>query len=185
MDRKTVLVIGAGLSGLGAARRALESNFSVTVVEKADQIGGIWYYKEDLNLTSVYEGVLTNQAKEFNQLPDFFFPQPDKWYFDSKEVQEYFVAYAKRHGVDKLIRFNQEVTEIRPAEKTKNQAGWQVTIKNYPDNGETIVEFYDFVAICSGHYACPKLPTIKGQELFKGKQIHSIAYRKADTFRGK
>lgn len=39
---KDVCVIGAGASGLVAAKHALELNLSVTVYEQTDKIGGIW-----------------------------------------------------------------------------------------------------------------------------------------------
>lgn len=40
---KTVVVIGAGPSGLTAARRLKEAGLEVTVFERRSRIGGLWY----------------------------------------------------------------------------------------------------------------------------------------------
>lgn len=177
------MVIGAGLSGLGAARRALENNFDVTVYERVDQIGGLWYYTDDPDHTCVYEGIITNQPKEINQLPDYFFGQKEQWYFSAKEVQEYFTAYAQKHNVDKVIKFNHEVVDISPANGSDTDKYWGVTVFDRLAN-EKETKFFDFVAICSGHYKVPRIPQIKGMDLFKGQQMHSVKYRRAEPFRG-
>ena len=42
-----VLVVGAGASGLPAIKTALEYGFSVVCMEKSNDIGGLWRYKEN------------------------------------------------------------------------------------------------------------------------------------------
>lgn len=39
--------------------------------------------------------------------------------------------------------------------------------------------------VCNGHYRDPFVPSIKGQEIFKGRQWHSHDYRSPETFQGK
>lgn len=183
MAQKTVMVLGAGLAGLGAARRALESNFKVTVYEKADQIGGLWYYKDDLDHNCVYDGVLTNQPKEVNQLPDFYYSDQTKWYFNAQEVQEYLVAYAKKSNVDKLVQLNHEVVDVRPAKESESDTDWEVTVKDLM-TGDILKKSFDFVAICNGHYSLPNMVPVTGQERFKGEVLHSVKFRRADAYKG-
>ncbi len=45
--KKSCLVIGAGVSGLCAARRLTEAGHEVTVVEREADLGGVWVYAED------------------------------------------------------------------------------------------------------------------------------------------
>lgn len=47
MSISNIAVIGAGLSGLCAAKHSLQEGFKVTIYEQNDTIGGIWYYTDD------------------------------------------------------------------------------------------------------------------------------------------
>lgn len=42
-----VVVIGAGISGLAAAKCLLGDGFKVTVLERSGDIGGLWTYREN------------------------------------------------------------------------------------------------------------------------------------------
>lgn len=48
MSVSKIAVIGAGTSGLCAAKHCLQHGFQVTVYEQNDTIGGIWYYTDDV-----------------------------------------------------------------------------------------------------------------------------------------
>lgn len=179
MAQKSVMVLGAGLSGLCAAKRALEKDFQVTVYEKDDQMGGLWYVNDDLNRTCVYEGLKTNQPKPILEYSDFFFEGEDQ-YFCPQQMQDYLVAYAKKFGVDKVVKLRHKVEEVRPG---VNGKGWSVAVTDL-EKDQTETKLFDFVMICNGHYSNPVMPDIKGKELFQGNQMHSVSYRKAEPFRG-
>lgn len=42
-----IAIVGAGVSGLASARRAVENNLQCTVFEMTASIGGIWVYTEN------------------------------------------------------------------------------------------------------------------------------------------
>ena len=44
---------------------------------------------------------------------------------------------------------------------------------------------FDAVMICSGHFFDTKIPKLPGQDIFKGKQLHSHVYRRPDFLKGK
>jgi cation diffusion facilitator CzcD-associated flavoprotein CzcO len=44
MQSKTALVVGGGACGLVAAKELIEVGFDVTVIEKRDEIGGLWNF---------------------------------------------------------------------------------------------------------------------------------------------
>lgn len=48
MSILNIAVIGAGTSGLCAAKHSLQQGFKVTVYEQNNTIGGIWYYTDDV-----------------------------------------------------------------------------------------------------------------------------------------
>lgn len=64
--KKKIVIIGAGASGLCAARHAISKGFDVTVFEQTDHVGGTWVYtdrtgNDDYGLPSlgtVYKGLL-------------------------------------------------------------------------------------------------------------------------------
>lgn len=70
--------------------------------------------------------------------------------------------------------------DIRPLENNR----WKVTSIDKPTN-ELIVTEYDAVMVCNGHYNDPYMPTLAGQEKFKGQISHSHTYRKPEPFAGK
>lgn len=62
-----IAIIGAGVGGLAAARRALQANIgNVTVFEQSDQVGGMWVYTDKVGLdefglpihNSMYHGLV-------------------------------------------------------------------------------------------------------------------------------
>ena len=127
----------------------------------------------------MYEGLESNQPRQIMEYPDYPFPQKDKWYFSAQEVQEYLVSYSRQFGVDQLVQFRQEVLSIRPA----GDGGWLVVVRDLQMDQEEERHF-DYVMICNGHFREPRMVAVKGQDLFKGRQLHSVRYRKAEKFRG-
>lgn len=61
----TVAVIGAGPSGLCSAKHSLDQGYNVTVYEQAEEIGGAWYYTDEIGYdkygvkiqTAMYQGL--------------------------------------------------------------------------------------------------------------------------------
>jgi cation diffusion facilitator CzcD-associated flavoprotein CzcO len=52
-----VCVIGAGPSGIAAAKNAVQFGFDVVVFEKNNRVGGNWVFDADTGHSSVYERV--------------------------------------------------------------------------------------------------------------------------------
>ncbi len=67
MSAKTVAVIGAGASGLVAAKVLMKDGFDVTILEREKHLGGIWSPDQgyvDLR-TQIVSGFM-----EYSDLPD-------------------------------------------------------------------------------------------------------------------
>jgi cation diffusion facilitator CzcD-associated flavoprotein CzcO len=45
-------------------------------------------------------------------------------------------------------------------------------------------EVFDAVVVANGHYSQPMLPSVKGMEVWRRRQLHSHSYRVPDPFRG-
>lgn len=59
----------------------------------------------------------------------------------------------------------------------------QILVQNLLNNSAEIYTF-DAIICCNGHYNCPRIPTYPGQNLFKGRLMHSHSFRTADQFNG-
>lgn len=60
---------------------------------------------------------------------------------------------------------------------------FQVIVKDLP-NDKFTTHIYDAIFVCNGHTAVPMLPSYPGMDKFRGVQIHSHDYRKAEAYKG-
>lgn len=186
-----VCVIGAGASGLGAAKSLREHGFAVDVYELADEVGGHWYFAHERS--RLYESVHVISSKPFTQFPDF--PMPDEWpdYPHHRQIFDYLRRYAEHFGLTELITFSTAVSHIAPlrggrpvdpAETADGADAYDVTVHHRDDGAERTLR-YRAVVIANGHNWSPKLPDYPGQDGFTGEIIHAADYRSADQLDGK
>lgn len=79
-----------------------------------------------------------------------------------------------------LFQFCHYVKLVEP----EQPPGWSLTILDAKTK-VTALQRFDAVIICIGHYSTPRLPKIKGQEIFKGYCIHSHDYRIKSPYKNK
>ena len=100
-----ILVVGGGPAGLASARHLLpyleqRAELSLTVVEKSDQIGGIWNGKPQ---SPVYRDLHTNLPKELMAFPDLDFEEETKSYVHHSSVSKYLRQYAEKFSLEKVL----------------------------------------------------------------------------------
>lgn len=180
-------IIGGGVSGLAAIRRGIEFGCEVTCFEQTDKVGGTWNYipevgkdKYGLDIhSSMYKGLYTNLPKEVMGYPDFPIPEQEKSFISQKDVLAYFNLFAEEFDLKKYIKFEHHVIRVRPLNDNK----WEITVKNLPlDKCDILI--FDAVFVCNGHYSTPFTYKIPGQDIFKGKQLHSKHFRETGAFKG-
>lgn len=88
-------VIGAGASGLTAAKNLKQLDIPFNVIEREAEIGGMWNYTNDNN--SVYASTHLISSKPLTEYTDF--PMPDHYpdYPNHRQVMEYFQSLPKRY----------------------------------------------------------------------------------------
>ena len=158
-----VAVIGAGASGLVAARWLLAAGSDPVVFERSLGIGGLWRPDDGL----AYPSLRTNTSKQktaFSELP-FDAALPD--FPDRAAVLAYLEDYAERFGLTERIRSGISVGAITPL-----PAGWAV-------DGES----FDRVVVCTGLFGRPLLPDLPGAGQFGGPIVHTAGYRGAEPYR--
>ena len=98
-------IIGAGVSGLAAAKQLAHHN--PLVFEASDSIGGVWRHCS-------YSSTKLQSLRCDYEFSDFPWPDRDSTSFPSyTEILEYLTSYANHFDVLKFVRFNSKVVEIR------------------------------------------------------------------------
>jgi hypothetical protein len=118
-----------------------------------------------------------------------------------KQVLRYLEAFAEQFQLEEDIRFNTKVQGVQLCIRCTTastpdlmmpglQGSWQVSTipldQCYTHQGseqQVVLENYDAVVVCNGHYSQPNLPDIKGMDIFPGFQMHSHNYREPDQFK--
>src|SRR3954447_20699507 len=96
-----VPVIGAGPSGLVAAKHALEAGFETTVFEAGDDLGGQW--DATAGHSGVWPGMHTNTSRAMTAFSDAPAPDEHPLHPAAEQIHAYLRAYADRFGVAERI----------------------------------------------------------------------------------
>jgi cation diffusion facilitator CzcD-associated flavoprotein CzcO len=172
-----VLIIGAGLSGIGAGYH-LQSKcprHSYAILEAREAIGGTW----DLFR---YPGVRSDS--DMHTLGYIFKPwRGAKAIADGPAILSYIRETAAEYGIDRKIRFNHRVTSLSWSSAA---ALWTVAVERGPERQHAVFTC-GFVLACSGYYdyAAGYLPNFPGVEQFRGTMIHPQHWPEGLDYAGK
>ena len=161
-----VVIVGAGISGLGAAYRLTERNpqLSYTVLERREQIGGTW----DLFR---YPGVRSDSSIFTLSFP--FEPWTRKESVaDGAHIREYLTATAQKYGIDHHIQFD---SYVRSADWDSATDTWTVTVEQQgAQDGVRKLYRCRFLFFGSGYYNYDEgyTPEFPGIEQFAGTVVH-------------
>ena len=173
---KQVCVIGAGPSGITAAKNLLDAGLQVTVYDFGREVGGNWVFTEAESHSSVFETTHIISSKDFSQFDDFSMPEEYPDYPGHKQLANYFQAYARQFNLYNHIQFQTLVKFCK-----RNTAGkWLVTIEQF---GAISTREFDALAVCNGHHWKPRIPEYPGQ--FSGEFIHSHVVKRFNKFLNK
>ena len=105
-----VAIIGAGPSGLAAAKHALEAGFDVTVFEASGAVGGQW--QTTASHSGVWPGMRTNTSRVLTRFSDLPHESGLATYPTNEEMLAYFKRYAGGFGVIQDVRLNARVEHV-------------------------------------------------------------------------
>lgn len=163
MEHVDVLIVGAGLSGVGAGYRLQTQcpGLTYTILEGRDAIGGTW----DLFR---YPGGIRSDSDMYTFGYPFRPWHGDRSFADGSSILEYVRATASDSGVDRRIRFGHKVTS---ATWSSGTATW--TVRAIAD-GLPVELTCSFLYMCSGYYSYESgyLPDIPGLNTFDGPVVH-------------
>ena len=158
-----VLIVGAGLSGIGAACHLQTERPGTTyaILEARDAMGGTW----DLFR---YPGIRSDS--DMFTLGYSFKPWDNAQAIaDGPSIRRYIEETAREHRVEERIRFGHRVVR---AEWSSARTRW--TVHAQVASGENVEVTCDFLFWCSGYYRYDQgfTPQFEGRERFAGTVVH-------------
>src|SRR3954449_551316 len=172
-----VLVVGAGLSGVGAACRLDQRcpDQTPATLEARGAIGGTWHLFRSPGIRS--------DSDMFTLCYPFRPWSGAQAIVDGASILEYVRQTARAHGIDEKIRFHHRVMS---AEWSSSDARWTVEVER-GDTGETIHMSCGFLFTCTGYYRYDEghTPELQGVERFAGDIVHPQFWTEDIDYAGK
>jgi cation diffusion facilitator CzcD-associated flavoprotein CzcO len=159
-----VIVVGAGISGIGSAYRLQKEcpDRSFVILEGRPNLGGTW----DLFR---YPGIRSDS--DMHTLGFSFKPwKAAKSIADGPAILEYLEETVDEFGIKEKIKFNHHVSA---AEWSNKKARWVLKVSN-SETGEMIEYTCNFLLMCSGYYSYKSgyTPSFEGLETYSGQIVH-------------
>ena len=172
-----VLIIGAGLSGIGGAchLRRNSPDRSFMILESREASGGTW----DLFR---YPGIRSDS--DMYPFGYGFKPWSDRSSIaDGHKILSYIREAAAEYDVEQHIRYQHKVVT---ASWSSTQSRWSVTAER-GDTGEQVTISCQFIFSCSGYYDYDQgyTPEFAGIDNFKGQVIHAQHWPEQLDYQGK
>ncbi|KAA1170839.1 NAD(P)/FAD-dependent oxidoreductase [Marinobacter salinexigens] len=172
-----LIIIGAGLSGIGSACRIAQQypDKSLAILERREKMGGTW----DLFR---YPGIRSDSDMAsfgYNFKP---------WYSNEVlakggDIRNYVAETAREFGLQDKVHYGLKITD---ADWSSEMQQWTVTAI-HEQTGETRQFTCNFMLNCAGYYSYDQgyRPTFKGEESFRGDIIHPQFWPENFDYSGK
>ncbi|HEY3021053.1 MAG TPA: NAD(P)/FAD-dependent oxidoreductase [Solirubrobacteraceae bacterium] len=166
----TIAIVGAGFGGLAVALELKRAGVdSFTVLERADEVGGVWQ-------ANTYPGAACDVPSVIYQFSRHLKPDWSRRFGSQAEIRDYLVRVSAESGVREHIRFGAEVVA---ATFDEDEARWVVELAD----GETLR--VDVLVCATGQLSRPRLPDVAGRDSFAGAQFHSAEWDHSVSLDGK
>lgn len=170
-------LVGAGPTGLAAAKTLIEQNIPFKGFELHGDVGGLWDI--DAPRSTMYESAHLISSKTMTEFTDFPMAADVADYPSHTELKRYFRAFADRFDLRRHFHFNAQVLSVTPLGESGD--GWKLVWRD--GQGDSHEEIVAGVIIANGTLSEPNMPKFEGE--FAGELIHSSAYRSAQQLRDK
>lgn len=175
-----VLIMGAGLSGIGAAYhlQKLCPKKSYVILEQRERIGGTWDLFRYPGIRSDSDMLTMGYSFRPWTHPKAISPGTD--------IREYITATAREEGIDRNIRFRHQ---IKRASWSSQEARWTVeALRTSPEGQDQPVTLTcNFLFSCAGYYRYSSgyQPEFPGASRFQGRVVHPQAWPENLDYSGK
>jgi dimethylaniline monooxygenase (N-oxide forming) len=176
MSLPRTCIIGAGSSGIAAAKTLHQRGLPFDCYEKSDRVGGNWVFRNKNGMSACYRGLNINTSRTRMQFPDYPMPADYPDFPHHTQIAAYFDAYVDHFGFRSKILFERGVARVEPL---KDTGGFLVT----PEGGAPVR--YDAVIVANGHHWKPRWPDPPFPGSLSGTVMHAHAYEDPEIFRDK
>ena len=165
-------VIGAGSSGIVAAKALADRGIAFDWFEASDRVGGNWAFGNPNGMSAAYEHLYLNSSKTRTQFADLPMPAGYPDFPHHTQVLAYLESFVDRFGLRDRIRFRTPVTHAAPLAG----GGFAVTT-----GGEE--QHYDALLVANGHHWDARWPEPAIPGDLDGEVIHAHDYRTTEQLR--
>jgi cation diffusion facilitator CzcD-associated flavoprotein CzcO len=169
----TYAVVGAGPSGLAAARNLQRRGIPWAGYELGRDVGGLWDIEGPRS--TVYESAHLISSKRTTEFTEFPMRDEVADYPSHRELLAYFRDFADEFGLRDGFEFGAEVVAAAPGDD-----GWEVTVRTA--SGER-TERHAGVVVANGTLSEPTVPEFAGS--FDGEVMHTSRYKSPTVFAGR
>jgi monooxygenase len=181
IEHVDVLIIGAGISGIGAARylQAMQPGKTFAILEARDEIGGTWDLFRYPGIRS--DSDLHTFSYEFKAWEN------EKAIASADSIMAYLQETVTENGIRQSIRFRHKVIS---AAWSSEDARWLVEVERFDsgqDTGERLTMSCGWFFCASGYYRYDEgfTPEFPGRERFTGQIVHPQHWPEGLDYRGK
>ena len=158
------VIVGAGFAGMYSLHKQLSDGFNAEIFEKADDVGGTWYWNK-------YPGARCDiESMDYSYSFSEELQQEWNWkekYGTQPELLKYARFVSKKFNLREKINF--KTTIIKASFINKK---WKIETDN------NIIIECKYLVLATGNLSTPNTPKIKGISNFKGKIYHTGAWPK-------
>ena len=176
VEHRDVIIIGAGLSGIGAACHLTRNTpyKSYAILESREAMGGTW----DLFR---YPGIRSDS--DMHTLGYSFKPwKHEQAIADGPAILSYIRETAQQYDIEQYIRYNQQVEHVS---WDSVSATWTLTLKVIGQKDSIMT--CNFIYSCTGYYRYDQgyTPEFTGIDSFKGEIVHPQQWPENIVYGGK
>jgi dimethylaniline monooxygenase (N-oxide forming) len=172
-----VCIIGAGSSGIAAAKALKDRGIPFDCFEKSDRVGGNWVFGNKNGMSAAYRDLFINVSRERMQYADYPMPSSIPDFPHHTHIARYFEDYVDHFALRDSITFE---TGVEHAHRREDGV-WELVL----DTGES--RGYDALLVANGHHWSKRWPepAFPGSDAFAGEQLHAHSYVDNSLFAGR
>lgn len=172
-----VIIIGAGWTGLAAAKTYLQlfPSISLTIVDADTTVGGVW------SAFRIYPGLVADSCAAIFDYSDFPMDEVlgiDKWAdLPAEKVHEYLELYVDKFDLRTRLKLGTRVIAVEKQEGSEGENMWTVDVETTgvesERSGVREVLRCDKLIVATGTSSTPSLPQGVDWKSFEGPVMHS------------
>lgn len=173
-----VCIIGAGSSGIAAAKTFHQAGIPFDCFEKGSGVGGNWRYGNDNGMSSAYRSLHINTNRNVMAYSDYPMPTDYPMFPHHSQIIRYFDSYVDHFGFRGKIQFNTAVENVSRAATDEGGPGaYEVTTNT------GLTRTYKHLVVANGHHWNPRYPDPAFPGTFAGETLHAHDYKLPEQIR--